>query len=223
MQDLIRQEKFELEVLEKLNSGKFLDNFIFTGGTMLRLCFGLPRFSTDLDFWVLNKVKGGGVFADIGKYLSGSYTVRDSADKYYTMLYEIKSPEYPRSLKIEIRKEAGKVQVEQAIAYSQYSNIQVLLKAAKPEEMMIRKIDAFLERKEIRDVFDMEFLIKKGIKPDAPAQKLKMVLKGIEGLSKNDYKVKLGSLLESGMRKYYISENFKILINAIREQIPNNE
>ncbi|MBI4243194.1 MAG: nucleotidyl transferase AbiEii/AbiGii toxin family protein, partial [Planctomycetes bacterium] len=51
MQDLIRQERFELEVLDRLNSKKILTNLVFGGGSMLRLCFGLNRFSVDLDFW----------------------------------------------------------------------------------------------------------------------------------------------------------------------------
>ncbi|MCX7991875.1 MAG: nucleotidyl transferase AbiEii/AbiGii toxin family protein, partial [Proteobacteria bacterium] len=49
MQDLVKQEHFEIEVLDRLKSGKLLDSLIFTGGTMLRLCYGLNRFSVDLD------------------------------------------------------------------------------------------------------------------------------------------------------------------------------
>lgn len=52
MQDLIKQEHFEIEVLEHLNSKRLLTNLVFTGGTMLRLCWGLARYSVDLDFWV---------------------------------------------------------------------------------------------------------------------------------------------------------------------------
>jgi predicted nucleotidyltransferase component of viral defense system len=55
MQDLIKQEQFEIEVLDRLQSGRFLDRLIFGGGTMLRLCFGLDRYSVDLDFWLLKK------------------------------------------------------------------------------------------------------------------------------------------------------------------------
>jgi hypothetical protein len=40
MQDLIKQEQFEMEVLDRLKSGRFLDRMVFGGGTMLRLCFG---------------------------------------------------------------------------------------------------------------------------------------------------------------------------------------
>jgi len=52
MQDLIKLEQFEIEVLERLKDGRFLD----------------------------------------------------AENKFYTMLFEIKSKNYPRSLKIEIRK-----------------------------------------------------------------------------------------------------------------------
>jgi hypothetical protein len=55
MRDLIKQEQFELEVLDRLQSGRFLDRLVFGGGTMLRLCYGLDRYSVDLDFWLRRK------------------------------------------------------------------------------------------------------------------------------------------------------------------------
>ena len=56
MDELKRHEIFEMEVLEKLNSGKFLEPLVFGGGTMLRLCYELDRYSVDLDFWFVKKV-----------------------------------------------------------------------------------------------------------------------------------------------------------------------
>jgi len=53
MRDLIAQERFELEVLDRLKRGRFLERLVFGGGTMLRLCHGLNRYSVDLDFWLL--------------------------------------------------------------------------------------------------------------------------------------------------------------------------
>ncbi len=50
-----------------------------------------------------------------------------------------------------------------SIAYSRYSNTQVLVRTLSLEEVMKSKIEAFLNRKEIRDVFDIEFLVKRGI------------------------------------------------------------
>jgi len=51
MNDLIQQEIFEIEVLTWLKNKGFLRNLIFGGGTMLRLCYNLKRYSVDLDFW----------------------------------------------------------------------------------------------------------------------------------------------------------------------------
>lgn len=219
MRDLIKQEQFELEVLERLNSKKFLNYLVFGGGTMLRLCFGLNRFSVDLDFWIIKDIDTSKLFIDLKEYLSQFYTMKDANNKFYTLLFEIKSKDYPRSLKIEIRKETKTIKVEQAIAYSKHSNTQVFLKVVSLKEMMKAKIAAFLERKEIRDVFDIEFLLKKGISMDVSNQIQKKIIKELDSLTKRDYTVKLGSLLEEEQRKYYINENFKILKSAIMEEI----
>jgi predicted nucleotidyltransferase component of viral defense system len=223
MQDLIKQEQFELEILDRLNSGKFLDSLALGGGTMLRLCFGLNRFSVDLDFWIIKEINRKKLLDNLKAYLRKFYTTRDATDKFYTLLFEIKSKDYPRSLKIEIRKEKKKIKTEQAIAYSKYSNTQVLLKVIPLTEMMAAKIGAFLGRKEIRDIFDMEFLLKKGIALDYPQEALQKVLIGINSLTKTDYTVKLGSLLEEPERKYYPAENFKILKLAIQERLQANQ
>lgn len=219
MQPLIEQEKFELEVLDKLNSKRLLDPLIFCGGTMLRLCYGLNRFSVDLDFWILKKMELKDLFSKIKSALEEDYSVKDAAIKFYTLLFEIKSKNFPRSLKIEIRKEEKKIAKEQAIAYSPYSTKQILLNAVSLSDMMAAKIDTFLNRKEIRDVFDMEFLLKKGILLEAPKEKLNQLLAALDSLTQKDYTVKLGSLLEEKERKYYIKENFKLLKGAIAQKL----
>ena len=223
MQDLIKQEQFELEVLDRLNSGKFLSSVIFTGGTMLRLCFGLNRFSVDLDFWITEEVDTKKLYQRLVEELGKFYELTDSADKFYTLLFELRSPRYPRKLKMERRKETKKLKTESAIAYSKYTNRQVILNVVSLPEMMKAKIDAFLQRREIRDVFDMEFLLKKGINLDTPEGKLEELLNGIESLTKKDYEVKLASVLEEEQRKYYTEENFKILKAAIIEKKARGE
>lgn len=219
MQDLIKQEQFELEVLDRLNSGKFLKRIIFTGGTMLRLCFGLNRFSIDLDFWMVEKEDTERLFGDLKGYLEQFYILKDCANKFYTLLFELRSRDYPRSLKIELRKELKKINTEQAIAYSKHSNLQVLVNVVSLNSMMEAKMCAFLDRKEIRDAFDIEFLLKKGIALNFPEKTLKGLNKTIDSLTKKDYSVKLASLIEGEQRGYYIKENFKILKLAINNII----
>ena len=220
MRDLIAQERFELELLDKLNSGGTLRYLVFTGGTMLRLCFGLERFSVDLDFWIWKRADHQKLFDKLQEVFSRSYILKDCADKFYTLIFELKSKDYPRSLKVEIRKSAPKgIKTEQAIAYSKYSDLQVLVRVVSLADMMRLKIDAFLERGEIRDVYDMEFLFKRGIGLGVSRDKLRNLLEKIDGLTRRDYTVKLGSLLEESQRQYYMRENFKLLKAAIKERL----
>ncbi len=220
MRDLIAQERFELELLDKLNSGETLRYLVFTGGTMLRLCFGLERFSVDLDFWIWKRADHQKLFDKLQEVFSRSYILKDCADKFYTLIFELKSKDYPRSLKVEIRKSAPKgIKTEQAIAYSKYSDLQVLVRVVSLADMMRLKIDAFLERGEIRDVYDMEFLLKRGIGLGVSRDKLRNLLEKIDGLTRRDYTVKLGSLLEESQRQYYMRENFKLLKAAIKERL----
>jgi len=210
MQDLIRQEIFEMEVLDRLNSGRFLPRLVFGGGTMLRLCHGLERFSVDLDFW-LKENPPPDLFAGIRSCLGAHYRLSDSMDKFHTYLFELKSPAYPRSLKIEIRKDAGLFRTEQTIAYSRYTPLQVLVVSVSLADMAASKIAAFLHRREIRDVYDLEFLYKRGAIPKISPEQGGKLIAGIDALSREDYHVKLGSLLEEPLRSYYRQENFKIL------------
>jgi len=106
MRDLIQQERFEMAVLDSLNSAQFLRFLVFCGGTMLRLCHGLDRYSVDLDFWLAATAEGRRLFRRISSSLAKTYRIKDAAEKHYTYLLEIRSPRYPRSIKIEIRKES---------------------------------------------------------------------------------------------------------------------
>ncbi len=219
MQNLIKQERFELEVLDKFKTAKLLDKIIFTGGSMLRLCYGLNRYSVDLDFWILKNVDQNKLYEELSICLSKYYTLKDAANKFYTLLFELKSKDYPRSLKVEIRKERKEVQIERSIAYSIYSNNQVFINSVSLPDMMKAKICAFLDRKEIRDVFDIEFLLRKGVALDASQKELDDILKNINSLTKNDYNVKLASLLEKEEREYYKNEGFKFVKSKLIEKL----
>ena len=219
MRDLIQHEQFELEVLDKLNSGRFLTGLIFGGGTMLRLCHGLDRYSVDLDFWSAKDTDGTTYYRKLEKYLQQFYTLADSANTHFTILFELKSPQFPRALKIEIRKEARIIKTETCIAYSVNSNVQVLIKTVALEEMMKSKIEAFLSRGEVRDAYDIEFLLKKGIPLAADKDLSVKLLAGLEKLGKKDFSAKLGSLLDAPLRKYYQENGFRILEVRLRDKL----
>jgi hypothetical protein len=90
-----------------------------------------------------------------------------------------------------------------------------MLKTATLEEMMRSKIETFLSRMQIRDVFDIEFLYKKGVAMDAPKNELAELAKHIRRFKIRDYKVTLGSLLEFKERQHYKTANFKLLLGHI--------
>ena len=123
----------------------FLADLIFGGGTMLRLCHGLDRYSVDLDFWVIKDMDWTKYYRRMEKYLLQFYKLTDSANKHFTILFELKSPQFPRSLKIEIRKETRVIKTDTSIAYSPNSTVQVMLKTVALEDMMKSKIEAFLK------------------------------------------------------------------------------
>ena len=224
MRDLILHEQFELEILSRMQSGRLLDALVFAGGTMLRLCHGLERYSVDLDFRAPKNGMDWTRYArSLKEHLSRDYRVVDAANKRYSIVVELKSPAYPRSLKIEIRKDVSAVKTEMNIAYSPASTIQVIVKTVALDEMMKMKIEAFLNRKEIRDAYDLEFLIKRGIKFGADAKTAGRLLTGVEELGKKDFSVKLGALLPADLRKYYRQNGFKILRTELTGILNNSQ
>lgn len=219
MNDLMQQEIFEIEVLAWLKNKGFLRNMIFGGGTMLRLCYDLKRYSVDLDFWTYRVDKIDQFFINLKDSLEIDYNLADAQNKYYTLLFEIKKTPYPRKLKIEIRKENKESDFQETIAYCLYSNQQVLLKSFTLEQMMKNKIRALLDRKEIRDVFDIEFLTRKSVNISANYEELKKIREIIKGFKKRDYYVTLGSLLADDIREYYKKDKFIYLLGIIDERL----
>lgn len=221
MQEHRQHEQFGLEVLKLLSDAGLLGSLIFGGGTCLRLCFGLNRYSVDLDFWQKGKL-GLRFERSLRDSLARHYTIIDFKKKHFSLVVELKSPHYTRSLKIEIRKKEylpkTKIETELNIAFSPVSSIQVRLTTFTLKQMWRNKVAAFLGRKEIRDAYDLEFIYKKG-EADlehvsaAEAEKIGVLLKQFRP---QDFKVELGSLLEAGERGYYSKNGFKLLELALR-------
>lgn len=211
--DILRQhEIFEIEVLDRLKSLKMLDNLIFGGGTMLRLCHGLNRYSVDLDFWFIKETQQDVYFSAVKKALEKNYEITDAQIKNFTLLFELRASAFPKRLKIEIRREIKECDYQEMIAFSPFSTKQVALKAHTLEQAMHNKIAAFFDREEIRDCFDIEFLLRRGIGlPSLTKMQFKQFQKKIRLFKDNDFKVKLGSIVDSDAREYYNANRFSFL------------
>jgi predicted nucleotidyltransferase component of viral defense system len=214
MEELRRHEIFEIEALEALKNNRFLEPLVFGGGTMLRLCYELNRYSTDLDFWIIKKLDTKAYFNKLKKYLAGIWELTDACVKFNTLLFEIRSQASPKRLIIEIRKEfAGICDYQEKIAFSKYSTKQVLLKTFTLEQMMKNKISAALERKDIRDFFDIEFLLRLGVKLECAPPKFQLLREIVSAFKEKDFKVTLGSVLEADTRQYYLKNKFEYLLS----------
>lgn len=212
MDTLKQHEVFEIEVLDKMNSAKMLDPLVFGGGSMLRLCHELNRYSVDLDFWFVTHVSQDDFFDKGRRDFEKDYEITDAQKKRYKILFELRSPQYPRRLKIEIRRELKGCDCQQNIAFSRFSTKQVALRAHTLDQTMENKIAAFLERGEIRDCFDIEFMVRRGVEMSFKGKKEAIAFgKKIVSLKEKDFKVKLGSILEDDIREYYVTNRFRFL------------
>jgi predicted nucleotidyltransferase component of viral defense system len=216
MDTLERHEVFEIEVLDRLNSTKLLEPLVFGGGTMLRLCHELNRYSADLDFWFIRKTPHKGFFDRLQKALGAVYEITDAQIKHFTLLVEVRSTSYPRRLKVEIRREQKECDYKTQIAYSRFSTKQVLIRAHTLEQTLKNKIAALLDRGEIRDCFDIEFMLRRGTAlPALSPPQVKDLQTRAAGFKDQDFKVKLGSIVDGNARVYYVQNRFNYLMEKL--------
>lgn len=171
----IVREFWETVVLKGLfesTDGKFI---IFKGGTALRLVYGSPRFSEDLDF-SLTEDKLKGKFGSFIKKIVSPYpelAITDLEEKYYTYLGEIKiTQDYlpsPFRIKIEISKRrVRRYKSELAIISSSVSAVQCLGSVVTLEQLYKDKLACIKERVKAKDMFDLWYIcqkLKKTYKP----------------------------------------------------------
>lgn len=211
--DTFRQhELFEIDVLDKMRSFKLLDPLIFGGGTMLRLCHQLNRYSADLDFWFAKQTDQDAYFDKFKRLFENVYEITDAQLKHFRLLFELRAGSYPKRLKIEIRREILNIDFQDKIAFSEFATKQIVLKALTLEQAMKNKVSAFMDRGEIRDGFDIEFLLRRGVDlPEMCPESWRLFKQKINRLKDVDFKVKLGSILENDVREYYAIRKFAYL------------
>lgn len=155
-------------------SRRTADELIFKGGTALQKVFSLNRFSIDLDF-TQNKPLPENLFELIRKDLS-----LFRIDMVFSVVHNknslaakvlIHGPSYRNTentaviLRIEISlREKTVKKAETKEIFPVYPDIQpYLMKVMDGEEILAEKVRAILTRTKARDVFDLRFLLHKGI------------------------------------------------------------
>ena len=164
--DKIVREEYEMILLKSLFDSSFGSKLVFRGGTALRLAYGSPRFSDDLDFSALNSIDED-VFKkwcqEVAK-TNSNLTVSDSHRKFYTLfaLFKVIDPTLPQaiSIKIEISTRGngwirGKTFALLNIS-SQVTPITVMVQVAILEKIKAEKLT--IQPPRIRDIFDLWFI-----------------------------------------------------------------
>ena len=128
----------------------------FKGGTATMFFHNLPRFSTDLDFNLLEPEKEKEVYDRVRKIVLKYGKIHDEAIKHYGTIIVLDYGLGERKLKIEISNRL----YENHYEIRNYLGLQ--MRVMVKEDMFAHKLCALLDRTEItsRDVFDCWFFLK---------------------------------------------------------------
>lgn len=164
----IVQEEYELIILKRIFESEFGKSVVFKGGTALRLGYGSPRFSEDLDFSVIEILDIEGlttIFQSIAKEFA-EISVDEIHKKRFTFLsqYRIRESYLPQpfSIKVEISTRPKNLiegrDFELKLLRSEATPLSVLAQVATLSYIWEDKEDALKRRKLPRDLFDLWFI-----------------------------------------------------------------
>jgi predicted nucleotidyltransferase component of viral defense system len=162
------RESWELILLKGLFDSPNGRDLIFKGGTALRLAYGFPRFSEDLDFSLTHDRLEGKFRGWVEKIIAPfpELTLTDLEEKRYTYLGEIKVTQeylpFPFRVKVEIsRREIKDYQWKLQLLSSSVSTVQVLGQVGVLEQIYRDKISCLRDRAKSKDLFDLWYLSQK--------------------------------------------------------------
>ena len=128
----------------------------FKGGTSLMLFHGLTRFSTDLDFNLLDASQTQFVYHELHNLLLRFGTIDDEAMKFYGPLLVLDYGKGERMLKVEVSNRSYPDHYEVKTLFGADIRVMTL------SDMFAHKLCALGERITPRDIFDVWFFLQKG-------------------------------------------------------------
>lgn len=155
--DTNKHKFFMLQLLKDIFSDALLSSILaFKGGTAAMFFHNLPRFSTDLDFNLLDPEKETEVYERVRNIILKYGKIHDEAIKHYGIIIVLDYGIGERKLKIEISNRLFDNHYE----IRNYLGLQ--MRVMVKEDMFAHKLCALLDRTEItsRDVFDCWFFLK---------------------------------------------------------------
>src|SRR3989344_3807724 len=175
----------------------FLDDFyrseagrkiIFKGGTALRLLFNSPRFSEDLDF--TTKLSHLKIAALVKKTIVNIHSqvpgisvknIKTAAGFSQKISFPTDFTPMPLTIKLDFSsREPALTNYQNAIATNLPVFSTAIINAFTPEEILAEKLRAISQRNKGRDIFDLYFLLKRGVKLNAGLIAAKFKLDGVK-------------------------------------------
>lgn len=167
----ILREYLQIRFLDEFYKNHDLKNTYFKGGTAIRLLFGSSRFSEDLDFTTYeNKEKLETILASVVNKLGSEFpslTIKEleTIEGYSAKLYlptEIAS--HPLTVKLDFsqREKVGAPltsPIETELPIGGVSLVEHL----SEKEILAEKVRALMARRKGRDLFDLWYLLSKGV------------------------------------------------------------
>jgi hypothetical protein len=181
----------------------------FKGGTAALLFYGLPRFSVDLDFDLLELDKKTLVFETLKALLHQYGRLLEEIEKKYTLLYVLQYEKGERNLKVEVSKRS-----DGRSAYSPKNYLGISTLVMNEPEMAAGKLSALLSRSRFaaRDMYDLWYFLKNSWHIDESIVRVKTGLdlphafkraRGIvAGVKKSELLSGLGDLLDIKQRSW---------------------
>ena len=198
-----------LQLLKDIFSDALLSSLLaFKGGTATMFFHDLPRFSTDLDFNLLDPEKEAEVHDRVRKIILKYGKIHDEAIKYYGIIIVLDYGIGERKLKIEISNRLYDNHYE----IRNYLGLQ--MRVMVKEDMFANKLCALLARTEItsRDVFDCWFFLKErtSINKEIVESRMRMPIEeyldkciaSVQDISEKSLISGLGELTEGEMKNF---------------------
>lgn len=221
-QTTIFREYLQLQFLNYFYQQKEAEEVFFKGGTAIHLVLNSPRFSEDLDF--STKFSKRGIIKivkktekEIGRELPGlriALLYQGKRSVRFRLKYSAGDFKYPFIIRLDFteKDKALKKTASSPLVTRFPISLFPIVNHFRPEEILAEKVRALLTRGKGRDVFDLWFLLEKGVNFDTGLvnKKLKVVgkrfdrqtlIKKITGFSQKRLTKDLNKFLPQPQRK----------------------
>jgi len=234
--NLYYEEKEYLQYIFLNAISKYPENFIFKGGTCLRVCFGTERASEDLDFSTnlgISKIKEiiNKCLKDF-EMLNIPYEIYSEKEFEGNIRIEIrfKGPLFTgrgsstNTLKIDFNKGKAKNKIVKVIQ-KLFSDVPLFtLVALDEKEILAEKIRALVNRGESKDLYDIWVLLNKKVEVDKNLifEKLKEEKSSLSNLkfpSKEGYERDLKNLVSYTPSYEQVIKEVSEIINKIKKSL----